>query len=104
MELTEQEITRRHKLTELKNLGINPYPPEEFQVNVTAADNKENYERDKLNYKDISIAGRIMGIRDMGKAAFAEIQDSSGRIQFYIKRDEICQGEDKTLYDTVWKK
>ena len=104
MELTEQEITRRHKLTELKNLGINPYPPEEFQVNVTAADIKENYERDKLNYKDISIAGRIMGIRDMGKAAFAEIQDSSGRIQFYIKRDEICPGEDKTLYDTVWKK
>lgn len=104
MELTEQEITRRHKLDELRNLGINPYPPEEFKVNVTTADIKENYERDKLNYKDISIAGRLMSVRDMGKAAFAEIQDATGRIQFYIKRDEICSGEDKTLYDAVWKK
>ena len=104
MELTEQEILRRHKLTELKNLGINPYPPEEFTVNVTTADIKENYERDKLNYKDISIAGRLMSVRDMGKAAFAEIQDATGRIQFYIKQDEICPGEDKTLYATVWKK
>src|ERR1700757_4806232 len=104
MELTEQEILRRHKLDELKNLGINPYPPEEFTVNVTTADIKENYERDKLNYKDISIAGRLMSVRDMGKAAFAEIQDATGRIQFYIKRDEICPGEDKTLYDAVWKK
>ncbi len=104
MELTEQEITRRHKLTELRNLDVNPYPPEEFKVNVTTADIKENYERDKLNYKDISIAGRLMSVRDMGKAAFAELQDSTGRLQFYIKRDEICPGEDKTLYDAVWKK
>src|ERR1700741_959495 len=104
MELTEQEILRRHKLGELRTLGINPYPPEEFAVNVTTADIKENYERDKLNYKDISIAGRLMSVRDMGKAAFAEIQDATGRIQFYIKRDEICPGEDKTLYDAVWKK
>jgi lysyl-tRNA synthetase class 2 len=104
MELTEQEILRRHKLSELRTLGINPYPPEEFAVNVTTADIKENYERDKLNYKDISIAGRLMSVRDMGKAAFAEIQDATGRIQFYIKRDEICPGEDKTLYDAVWKK
>ena len=102
--LSEQEILRRQKLEEFKNCGINPYPAEEFLVNVTAADIKENYERDKLNYKNISIAGRLMGVRDMGKAAFAEIQDASGRIQIYVKRDEICPGEDKNLYDLVWKK
>lgn len=102
--LSEQEILRRQKLEEFKNCGINPYPAEEFLVNVTAADIKENYERDKLNYKNISIAGRLMSIRDMGKAAFAELQDASGRIQIYVKRDEICPGEDKNLYDLVWKK
>lgn len=103
-ELSEQEILRRNKLEELRKLGIDPYPAEEFKVNVTAADIKENYERDKLNYKNIAIAGRIMSVRDMGKAAFAVLQDASGRIQIYIKRDEICPGEDKTLYDAVWKK
>jgi lysyl-tRNA synthetase, class II len=103
-ELSEQEILRRDKLNEIRSLGIDPYPAEEFPVNANAADIKENYERDKLNYKDISLAGRIMSVRDMGKAAFAVIQDSSGRIQIYIKRDEICKGEDKTLYDTLWKK
>jgi lysyl-tRNA synthetase, class II len=103
-ELSEQEILRREKLNEIRSLGIDPYPAEEFPVNASAADIKENYERDKLNYKDISLAGRIMSVRDMGKAAFAVIQDSSGRIQIYIKRDEICKGEDKTLYDTLWKK
>lgn len=103
-ELSEQEILRREKLNEIRSLGIDPYPAEEFPVNASAADIKENYERDKLNYKDISLAGRIMSVRDMGKAAFAVIQDSSGRIQIYIKRDEVCPGEDKTLYDTLWKK
>lgn len=103
-ELSEQEILRREKLKEIRSLGIEPYPAEEFNVNVTAADIKENYERDKLNYKDISLAGRIMSVRDMGKAAFAVIQDATGRIQIYIKRDEVCQGEDKALYDTLWKK
>lgn len=102
--LSEQELQRRQKLVELRALGINPYPPEEFKVNVTALDIKENYDRDKLNYKDISIAGRIMSVRDMGKACFAVIQDASGRIQLYIRKDDICQGEDKTLYDVVWKK
>ncbi len=102
--LSEQEIIRRHKLQQLQELGINPYPPESFSINVTAKDIKQNYERDKLNYKDVSIAGRIMSIRDMGKAAFAVLQDSTERIQLYIKRDEICQGDDKTLYDVVWKK
>jgi len=102
--LSEQEIIRREKLKELENLGINPYPPEFFPVNVTAKDILENYERDKLNYKDISICGRILSIRDMGKSNFAVLQDHTGRIQLYIKRDDICPGEDKTLYDIVWKK
>ena len=103
-EFSEQEILRREKLVEIRNLGIDPYPAEEFVINVTAADIKENYERDKINYKDISLAGRIMSVRDMGKAAFAVLQDASGRIQIYVKRDEICAGEDKTLYDSLWKK
>src|SRR3954470_4344643 len=102
--LSEQEILRRQKLSDIKALGIDPYPAEEFKVNASAGDIKDNYERDKLNYKDISIAGRIMSVRDMGKACFAVIQDVSGRLQLYIRRDDICPGEDKTLYDTVWKK
>ena len=104
-ELSEQEELRRGKLAELIKLGINPYPAEEFKVNVSAKDIKENYERDKLNYKDIRFAGRIMSIRDMGKAAFAVLQDSSERIQIYVRRDDICPNEDdKLLYDIVWKK
>jgi lysyl-tRNA synthetase, class II len=104
VQLSEQEIQRRQKLQELLSLGINPYPPEEFKVNATAADIKANYERDKLNYKDISIAGRLMSVRDMGKACFAVIQDGSGRVQIYVRKDDLCPGEDKTLYDVVWKK
>jgi lysyl-tRNA synthetase class 2 len=100
----EQEQLRRQKLTELRNLGVNPYPPEEFLVNASAADIRANYERDKINYKDISLAGRLMSIRDMGKACFAVLQDATGRIQIYVRRDDVCPAEDKTLYDTVWKK
>ncbi|HEU4719694.1 MAG TPA: lysine--tRNA ligase, partial [Bacteroidia bacterium] len=103
-ELSEQENVRRQKLAELRSLGIDPYPAEEFKVNVTAADIHENYERDKTNYKDVSIAGRLMGMRIIGKASFAELQDATGRIQLYVNRDEICPGEDKTLYNTVFKK
>ena len=102
--LSEQELLRRQKLIELRALGINPYPAEEFKVNANATDIKENYERDKLNYKDITIAGRLMSIRDMGKACFAVIQDGHGRLQIYVRKDDICPGEDKTLYDIVWKK
>jgi len=80
-QLTEQEIVRRQKLDQLRAAGINPYPAEEFIINATAADIHENYERDKTNYKDISIAGRIMSVRVMGNASFAEIQDQTGRIQ-----------------------
>lgn len=102
--LSEQELIRRQKLEELRALGLDPYPADEFHVNVTSQDIRDNYERDKLNYKDISIAGRLMSIRDMGKACFAVIQDASGRIQIYIRKDDICPGEDKSLYDQVWKK
>ncbi len=102
--LSEQEQQRRQKLEELRALGIDPFPADEFHVNVTSQDIRDNYERDKLNYKDISIAGRIMSVRDMGKASFAVIQDAHGRIQLYVRKDDICTGEDKTLYDQVWKK
>ena len=104
MELSEQEIQRRKSLEEIIGLGIDPYPADQFEVNVTAKDIKENYERDKTSYKNISIAGRIMGVRDMGKACFAILQDSAGRIQLYVRRDDICTGEDKTLYDVIFKK
>jgi lysyl-tRNA synthetase class 2 len=104
MSLSEQEIIRRQSKEELEKLGINPYPAELFEVNATSKDILENYERNKLDYKNISIAGRIMSRRIMGSAAFAELQDEAGRIQIYIKRDDICTGEDKTLYNTVFKK
>jgi lysyl-tRNA synthetase class 2 len=102
--LSEQEILRRDSLKQLRELGINPYPAEAFEVNAYAADINENYERDKTAYKNISMAGRIMSRRIMGNASFAEIQDSTGRVQIYLKRDELCPGEDKTLYNTVFKK
>lgn len=104
MELSEQEQIRRQSLEELKKLGIDPFPAETFNVNVTTADIHENYEREKLEYKNISIAGRIMARRIMGNASFAVLQDAVGRIQLYIRRDDICPGDDKTLYNTVFKK
>lgn len=103
-QLSEQELLRRQKLSDLQAMGIDPYPAEEFKTNANAEDIRKNYDRDKLNYKDISIAGRLMSIRDMGKACFAVIQDASGRLQIYVRKDDICPGEDKTLYDVVWKK
>jgi lysyl-tRNA synthetase, class II len=107
--LSEQEILRRQKREELMKMGINPYPPELFEVNCTAADIQANYERDKLDsttdrYESISIAGRLMGFRIMGSASFAELQDSTGRVQLYFRRDDLCPDEDKTLYNTVFKK
>jgi len=102
--LSEQEQQRRLNLQAIIDLGINPYPADEFEVNVTAADILENYERDKLNYKSIRLAGRMMSRRVMGNASFMELQDATGRVQAYIKRDEICPGEDKALYNTVFKK
>ncbi len=104
MPLSEQELRRREELEELNKLGINPYPSELFEVNVNARDIHKNYLKRKNDYKNISIAGRIMRKRIMGKASFAEIQDQTGKIQAYIARDEICEGEDKTMYNTVFKK
>lgn len=103
--LSEQEIVRREKLTEIRAMGIDPYPAPLFEITHTAKQIKDTYtEETKDNFKSISIAGRIMSVRDMGKANFAVIQDASGRIQLYIKRDEICPGEDKSLFDNLWKK
>ena len=104
--LSEQEIIRREKLAELEKLGINPYPAPLFPVNTTAAYIKSAYkgEENKDQFTAVCLAGRIMSIRDMGKASFAVLQDSTGKIQLYIKRDDICPGDDKTLYDQVWKR
>ncbi len=104
MQLSEQELRRREEKTELEKLGINPYPPELFEVNVSTKDILENYEKQKTDYKNISIAGRIMSRRIMGSASFAELQDEYGKIQIYLRRDDICPGEDKALYNTVFKK
>ena len=104
MHLSEQELLRRKDREELIAMGIEPYPAALFPINVTAKDIHENYERAKTDYKDISIAGRIMTRRIMGSASFAEIQDSTGRVQIYVRRDDICPGEDKTLYNELFKK
>ncbi|HEY4789519.1 MAG TPA: OB-fold nucleic acid binding domain-containing protein, partial [Bacteroidales bacterium] len=104
MELSEQEIFRRNSLDELRKLGINPYPAEGFEVNVSTQEILDNYKPELNNYQEVSIAGRIMSRRIMGSASFAEIQDEKGRIQIYIKRDDICNGEDTTQYNTVFKK
>lgn len=102
--LSEQEIERRKDREELIKLGINPYPAESFNINVTADDIHRNYANRKNDYKNVSIAGRLMSRRIMGSASFAEIQDSTGRLQIYVRRDDICPDEDKTLYNTVFKK
>lgn len=103
--LSEQEVIRREKLQELEKAGIDSYPAAAFPVNSNAADIKKNFtEETKESFAQVSLAGRIMGIRDMGKAAFAVLQDSTGKIQVYVRRDEIAPGEDKSLYDNVWKK
>src|SRR5665647_239644 len=104
--LSEQEIIRREKLKELAKLGIDAYPAELYPVNTTAAIIKSNYkgEENKNDFADVCIAGRIMSIRDMGKASFAVLQDDSGKIQIYVRKDDVTNGEDKTLYDVVWKK
>ncbi len=103
-ELSEQEQLRRKSLEEIKKLGINPYPAKKYDVTAYSKDIKDSYDDKKKNYQNISIAGRIMTRRIMGKAAFAELQDSKGKIQVYISRDDICPGEDKTLYNIVFKK
>jgi len=101
-ELSEQEIVRRESLQKLIDLGINPYPADTFDVNNTSENIKKSYVDGSAT--EVIIAGRLMSRRVMGKASFAEIQDSEGRIQIYVNRDEICEGEDKTMYNTVFKK
>ncbi|HPG32440.1 MAG: lysine--tRNA ligase [Lentimicrobiaceae bacterium] len=103
-DLSEQEAIRRESLKELEKLGINAYPAEAFNVNVSTSEIHKNFKEDQTLYQDISIAGRIMTRRIMGAASFVDLQDSTGRIQLYIKRDEICDGDDKTLYNTVFKR
>jgi lysyl-tRNA synthetase, class II len=104
MQHSEQEQIRRNALQELKNLGINAYPPEKYEVNAMASEICNNFSENESKYQDVCIAGRIMSRRIMGAASFLELMDSSGRIQLYFKRDEICPGEDKTMYNTVFKR
>lgn len=104
MILSEQEQIRRDALAELRKLGIDPYPAAEYKTNVMASEILKNYDQAKNSYQDVCLAGRIMSRRIMGNASFAELMDSSGRIQFYVRRDDICKGEDKTLYNTVFKR
>ena len=104
-QLSEQEQLRREKLAELIMMGIEPYPAALYPVNSNSAYVKKNFsEERKEEFADTCVAGRIMSIRDMGKANFAVIQDAYGKIQLYLKRDDICPTEDKSLYDIVWKK
>ncbi|NSW46079.1 MAG: lysine--tRNA ligase [Bacteroidales bacterium] len=104
IELSEQEIIRRQALDEMRQLGINPYPNEPFEVNCKTTEILEKYDDSIKNFQNVSIAGRIMSKRIMGSASFAELQDEHGRIQLYLNRDEICPGEDKTKYNILFKK
>jgi lysyl-tRNA synthetase class 2 len=103
MNLSEQEQIRRQALDELRKLGINPYPAAEYVTNVFAQDILDNFDADKNNFPEVCLAGRIMSRRIMGNASFAELMDSSGRMQIYLRRDDICPEEDKTMYNTVFK-
>jgi lysyl-tRNA synthetase class 2 len=104
--LSEQQIIRREKLKEFSKLGIDPFPSELYPVNTTAAFIKNNYkgEENKDDFTNVCIAGRVLSIRDMGKASFAVLQDSTGKIQLYVRRDDVSKDEEKTLYNIVWKK
>ena len=105
LQLSEQEQLRREKLAELIMMGVEPYPAPLYPVNIFSTDIKEKVSDQNISeFTDCCVAGRIMSVRDMGKANFAVLQDGKGRIQVYIKRDDICPGEDKSLYDVIWKK
>ena len=103
LELSEQEIVRRQSLQELRNMGIEPYPAAEFPTNAFSEDIKNEF-KDEDEVREVVIAGRMMSRRVMGKASFVELQDSKGRIQVYVTRDDICPGDDKNLYNTVFKR
>ena len=102
MQLSEQEIVRRESLQKLRDLGINPYPAAQFKTTSTVKEVVDSF--DKLEGNEVILAGRIMSRRIMGKASFAELKDASGRMQIYINRDEICTGDDKMMYNEVFKK
>lgn len=104
MSLSEQELRRREIRTELMEKGINPYPAEAYPITTSSKEIKQHFESSPEDFKEISIAGRLMSRRIQGKASFAEIQDSSGRIQLYVNRDEVCPDEDKSTYNDIWKK
>ena len=103
LELSEQEILRRQSLDELRRLGINPYPAAEYPTNAFSTDIRSQFS-DDAEPRQVRIAGRMMSRRIMGKASFIELQDSKGRIQVYVTRDDICPGDDKELYNTFFKK
>ena len=102
MQLSEQEIIRRESLNKLRGLGINPYPAQAFKTTHTIENIIEKF--DEVEGKEVVLAGRIMSRRIMGSASFAELKDSSGRMQIYVNRDELCKEEDKTMYNEVFKK
>ena len=103
--LSEQELVRREKLAELQKLGIDPYPAALYPVNNYSTAIKSAFTEDNRDdWADVCLAGRIMSVRDMGKASFAELQDSHGRIQIYVRKDDLAKDGDTTLYDIVWKK
>ncbi len=104
LELSDQEIARRNSLAQLKELGINPYPADEYPVNAWAKEIIDNFDKEQNPPREVCVAGRIMSRRIMGKASFVELADSTGRIQVYITRDDLCPGEDKDLYAVVFKK
>jgi len=104
MALSEQELVRRENLQKIRELGIDPFPPEEFPVNAFAQDIQENFDPEQENFQEVTLAGRIMNVRVMGKASFAELQDSTGRIQLYVQRDDIAPSENKDLYNKLFKK
>ena len=103
LDLSEQEIIRRNSLQELRNLGIEPYPAAEYKVDAYTDEIKSSF-KDDAEPRQVSVAGRIMSRRIMGKASFMELQDSKGRIQVYISRDDLCPEENKEMYNTVFKK
>jgi len=104
MHLSEQEILRRNTREELIKAGIDPYPAALFEINTTSQAIKDGFDAHPDDFKEVSIAGRLMSQRIMGSASFAELQDQEGRIQFYVRRDDICPGEDKSLYNDLFKK
>lgn len=104
LDLSEQEIIRRNSLEELRKMGIEPYPAAEYKVDAYTTEIKESFTDDAETPRQVSVAGRIMSRRIMGKASFMELKDSKGRIQVYISRDDLCPGEDKEMYNTVFKK